>query len=159
MVVTESIKNYKETINIPLKNLLLFNEQDNNLYSAYGTILKTLKNPISNYIDNVVSDNTIYIIGNELFDKNTFIQNEVIIEQELNQSDWRVLEVKIKLYSIDNNIVPDIAYLDINGNTITFENYKIENDQIILNPIIMHTNKLVINLNWPIAYLVIECYI
>jgi hypothetical protein len=164
MVTMDTISDYNETFDIPIENILLYDEVKNNLYSPKFGILKTLKNPFKQY-ENLHTDNTIYIAGENLYNKNTFVQSTITIEQELNEPNWVLLEPKIKLFPYQNNEVSELSELNINNFNFLFKDLKdnneikIENNQIILPPIITNTNKLEIKINFPIAYIIIDCWL
>ena len=162
MIVTETFSDWNESFQIPLQNILLYDEENNNLYSPNYGVLKTLKNPVGSHFNDLTSDNTIYIDGMELFDKNNYVQKTIVIEQEMNQSNFRVIEPKIKLFAYNNNIILENVIFSINNFNFKYGELTktpILNDQIILDPIIINSNKLEININIPVAFVLIDCYI
>ncbi len=158
MLITNHLTNYFEQFTVNTKDILLY--QDGFLKSPTGAILKTLKNPIEQFLgEELVSDNYIHIPGDNLYNASTAQIFPIIIDQEEGQKDWLLFEISIKMGNpLDHiNYFPPNAQLIINGiNLPLVLNEKL--NQINFAPLLLKTNKLEIKVNWNISYLAIHCW-
>jgi hypothetical protein len=158
MIVTNHLSNYYGQFTINTKDILLY--QDGYLKSSTGAILKTLKNPIEQFLgEDLVSDNYIHISGDNLYNASTAEIFPIVVEQEIGQKDWVLFEIAIKMGNpLDiTNYFPPNAKLTINGINLPLELNKKLN-QINFAPLLLKTNKLEIKVNWSIAYIAIHCW-